>query len=129
MDNILVISPHPDDETLGCGGVLTRHKFEGDSVYWAIFTEISQKAGWSHVDVKQRNDEINTVKKKYAIKKVFNLGYPTTKIDSVPMSDIIKKVTTIASVIPNIPNRLPCLEVSGEASPLKASINKVPDIK
>ncbi len=28
-----------------------------------------------------------------------------------------------------IPNRFPCLEVSGEESPLKARINKTPDIK
>jgi len=30
---ILCIAPHPDDETLGCGGTLLRHKHEGDEIF------------------------------------------------------------------------------------------------
>ena len=40
-----------------------------------------------------------------------------------------KKVTVIAITIPKIPKKLPCLEVSGEERPLRASINKTPEIK
>ena len=32
----------------------------------------------------------------------------------------------MANAIPNIPNKLPILEVSGEDKPLKAKINKIP---
>ncbi len=42
MKNILVIAPHPDDETLGCGGTLLRHINEGDRVYWLIGTTIKE---------------------------------------------------------------------------------------
>ena len=34
--NTLVIAPHMDDEVLGCGGTIARHKASGDAV-WVIF--------------------------------------------------------------------------------------------
>ena len=40
-----------------------------------------------------------------------------------------RKVTVIAIAIPIIPNRLPCLDVSGEERPLKAKINKNLEIR
>ena len=42
---------------------------------------------------------------------------------------IDKNVTVIAIIIPKIPNKLPRLEVSGDYKPLKAMINKMPEIK
>ena len=42
---------------------------------------------------------------------------------------IDKKVTVMAIIIPKIPKKLPCLDVSGEDNPLKAKINNTPDIK
>ena len=40
-----------------------------------------------------------------------------------------KKVTVTAIIIPKIPNKLPCLEVSGDDKPLKARINNTPETK
>jgi len=39
------------------------------------------------------------------------------------------KVTIIAIAIPIIPKKFPCLDVSGDESPLRAKINKIPEIK
>ncbi len=35
---IAVIAPHPDDEVLGCGGVMARHAAEGDDVFVIVAT-------------------------------------------------------------------------------------------
>ena len=40
-----------------------------------------------------------------------------------------KNVTVTAINIPIIPNKFPCLEVSGDDKPLKANINNTPDTK
>ena len=42
---------------------------------------------------------------------------------------IDKKVTSTAIIIPKIPKKFPCLEVSGEERPLNAKIKRTPDIK
>jgi LmbE family N-acetylglucosaminyl deacetylase len=38
-DRILVLAPHPDDETLGCGGTIPLHLQAGDDVRIAIVTD------------------------------------------------------------------------------------------
>ena len=69
---VLVIAPHPDDETLGCGGTMFRHSKEGDQLFWVIFTGISAEEGWPESLVKNRDAEIASVAKKYKFSDVFN---------------------------------------------------------
>ena len=52
-----------------------------------------------------------------------------TKIKPVEKLPIDKNVTVIAIIIPKIPKKFPCLDVSGEDNPLNAKINNTPEIK
>ena len=89
----MVIAPHPDDETLGVGGTLLRRKAEGASIAWLIVTTISKESGWSSEKVKQRADEIKRISLLYDFDEVYALNFPTTKLDTIPMSDIVASVS------------------------------------
>lgn len=44
---VLVLAPHPDDETIGCGGALARHAERGDQVTVLVATSGEATAGGS----------------------------------------------------------------------------------
>ena len=65
MKSILVIAPHPDDETLGCAGTLLKHLNAGDEINFIFVTKISKNTkGYI-----SRKKEIKVIKKKYNLKK------------------------------------------------------------
>ena len=55
-----------------------------------------------------------------------NIITNTNPVEKLPID---KNVTVTAMIIPRIPNKFPCLDVSGEESPLKARMNNTPEIR
>jgi N-acetylglucosamine malate deacetylase 1 len=86
---VLAIAPHPDDETLGCGGTLLRHIEAGDHVHWVIFTAVTTAHGFSEERVRSRDAEINQVAHAYGFAGVHRLDFPTMALDTVPKSDLV----------------------------------------
>ncbi len=109
MSKVLVIAPHPDDETLGCGGTLLKHKDEGDEIYWVIITNINEGHGWEKSIVEERQKEINNVANAYGFKGVFKLDFPTTKLDIVPIGEMVSSLSMVVNEVKPeivyIPNR------------------------
>jgi N-acetylglucosamine malate deacetylase 1 len=91
----IVVAPHPDDETLGVGGTLLRRKSEGASLAWLIVTSISVESGWSSEKVKQRADEIHRITQLYGFDEVYSLNFQTTRLDTIPMGDIVEAVSEV----------------------------------
>ena len=90
MSKVLVVAVHPDDETLGCGGSLLKHKKNGDSVNWLIVTKMDSSLGFSEDKISKRREEIKSVSDSYDFDEVMELGIPTTRVDSIPMNDRVK---------------------------------------
>jgi LmbE family N-acetylglucosaminyl deacetylase len=91
----LVVAPHPDDEVLGVGGTLLRRKAEGTSTAWLIMTDISTESGWNPQQVLKRKDEIVQVAELFGFDRVFELGFPSTQLDQIPMSDLVSAVSGV----------------------------------
>lgn len=60
MSNILVISPHPDDEAIGCGGAICTHVKNGDVVH-VIFLTSGEKGGHGYSE-----EETTTIREEEA---------------------------------------------------------------
>lgn len=93
--SVVVIAPHPDDETLGCGGTILKHKHAGDRVHWLIVTHMSEQSGFSIDRVAKRNQEIQTVAEKYRLDSYHHLYYPPSGLDQVPMTEIVSKISEV----------------------------------
>ena len=103
MKSVIVIAPHPDDETLGCGGTLLRHKAEGDKVHWLIVTNITEDLGFSSEKINSRKLEIDKVAESYGFDSVNNLNFPSTGLDQIPMNEIVEGIGSVfKKVRPNI---------------------------
>lgn len=92
---VLCIAPHPDDETLGCGGTLLRHVHEGDEVHWLIMTGISETQGFSAARVASREAEIIEVASRYGFVGVHRADFATTRLDTYAKSDLVGAVSKV----------------------------------
>jgi LmbE family N-acetylglucosaminyl deacetylase len=99
MKNVLIIAPHPDDETLGCGGTLLRHKFQGDAIHWLIVTGMTEEFGFSANQISLRDAEIENVAQRYGFTSVHNLRLPTTRLDASPLGDLIAKISGVVRLV------------------------------
>jgi len=97
LKKVIVIAPHPDDELIGCGGTLLRYASENKRIGWIIVTSMQEKYGWSLEKIKERDNEIKQVGKGLKIqqKNIFQLNFPTVRLDTIPMEKIVKKLSHI----------------------------------
>ena len=77
--NVLVIAVHPDDETLGCGGTLLKHKSEGDIVGCVFVT-----SGNDH-----QKTLIDEVARKYSFDYIEMLNKQEIVLDDLSLTELI----------------------------------------
>lgn len=87
--NVMVIAPHPDDETLGCGGTLLRHRHDGDLIHWVVITGMQKALGFDPARMTRREAEMIEVADLYGFRSVNSLDFPTTALDTIPLSTLV----------------------------------------
>ncbi|MBW7452501.1 PIG-L deacetylase family protein [Paenibacillus sepulcri] len=103
MTKVIVIAPHPDDETLGCGGTLLKHKEQGHEIHWVIITKISDLLNYSIEQIQEREWEIDEVEQLYQFDSVRKLAFPAAGLDHSMISDLVRSIGQVFKEIqPNV---------------------------
>lgn len=101
---VLVFAPHPDDEILGCGGVMARYVKTSNEVYVCIVTSgkppifdnsIAIKNGWPH----NLYPEIMKAHKLIGVKDTFFLQEPAADLESSKRFSINAKIIELINRI------------------------------
>ena len=90
---VLIIVAHPDDETIGLGGTIAKHLYDGDEVYALAMTDgVGSRESTKETDVKNRLCAAHSASKELGFKWLDILNYPDNKLDSIPLLNIIKSL-------------------------------------
>ena len=99
MKKIIIIAPHPDDETLGCGGTILKHIENGDQVYWAIITNGKDSTIFKDVNIEEYENNIKKVAAIYNFTEVIRLNLPVVRLDTIPEYTIYDSISKIMNLI------------------------------
>lgn len=93
--NILVVSPHPDDETLGAGGTLLRYRQEGNKIFWLNITNVSEVArgGYGLDFVEKRKRQIEAICEFYRFDDYYDLALEPLTLDSFNRKELISRIS------------------------------------
>lgn len=95
MSGVLVIAVHPDDEILGCGGTLMKHRSIGADIHWCLCTSMRTEYGYDEEDVRQKEASIGTVAERLGVASVHRLDLCPVKVDDVPFHELITKLKSV----------------------------------
>ena len=120
MDNrgkkgVLIVTAHPDDEVLGCGGTIAKHCQQNDDVHLMILTDGVTSRSYDPQRPVSREEELrlncNSITKRHqeTLKAAAKLGvspghlyqggFADQRLDQYPLLDIIKKIEKIKEKI------------------------------
>lgn len=92
--NVCVVSPHPDDETLGAGGTLLRCKEEGHHIFWLNMTAIKPELGYTKEQIEEKRKQVEKVTRLFDFDGRKDMDLSPTKLEMVDTGEIISKIGT-----------------------------------
>jgi LmbE family N-acetylglucosaminyl deacetylase len=106
MDKILVISPHMDDEVLGVGGTIMRHKALGDSVTVCFVCNRAYNHQYCHELIEKEKENALSAKRILGYDNHFFCDMPDERAGEsliqviIALEEVVKKIEPTCVYIP-----------------------------
>jgi len=91
---ILVIATHPDDEVLGCGGVIARYGDQGHQVHVLVVTRGIPEL-FSPKQIEETRQELRRAHKVLEVSGVTFLDFPAPRLDVVPGNELADAIARV----------------------------------
>jgi LmbE family N-acetylglucosaminyl deacetylase len=92
--NFLIVAPHPDDEVLGCGGIIKRYSEEGNNVFILIVTRGTARLFSDERIIKGRSQALQA-HALLGVKETFFFDYPAPELDLVSQAKISESISEL----------------------------------
>ncbi len=95
-NSVLIVAAHPDDEVLGCGGTIARHRSAGDRVTVLIMADgISSRGASAGTALAERQRAARLANERLGVEDLTLLAYPDNRMDSVALLDVIQDIERV----------------------------------
>jgi LmbE family N-acetylglucosaminyl deacetylase len=96
--NILVVAAHPDDDVLGCGGTIARHRHNGDQVRVVFLADgVGARGDDFNTNLKERKKNAYDALNVLGVNSVDFFDLPDNQLDTVSLLSIIQKIEEVIS--------------------------------
>lgn len=89
---VMVISPHPDDETLGGGGSILKSRDLGNKIYWLNVTDVGVGNKYNEEFIEKRKIQVSKIKAYYGFEKFINLKFPPADLNDCIKGELIRSI-------------------------------------
>ncbi|NCB69956.1 MAG: PIG-L family deacetylase [Bacteroidia bacterium] len=94
MQKIMVIAPHPDDEILGCGGIMSKFVNDGKEVYVLVITRGTPKLYSDDRIVNVRKEALDA-HKILGVKETVFLDFHAPELDQTSLAEISMEISKV----------------------------------
>lgn len=85
--NVLIIAPHPDDEVLGCGGIIKKFTNQDISVNVLVITR-GKKEIYSDERIDNVRNEARNAHKLLGVESTIFLNFPAPDLDTISIAEL-----------------------------------------